>query len=94
MQQEAAQRVQRMQEHARRLVDENQPQRTAESLAAARPPETNTPEEPPATMVKGASATSLFGGDNEQLLLLLLAFLLVRNGADIELIIALLYLAM
>lgn len=37
---------------------------------------------------------SLFGNDQEQLFLLLLAFLLVKNGAKVELIIALLYLAM
>lgn len=37
---------------------------------------------------------SAFGNDPEQLFLLLLAFLLVKNGAKVELIIALLYLAM
>ena len=37
---------------------------------------------------------SAFGSDPEQLFLLLLAFLLVKNGARVELIIALLYLAM
>ena len=37
---------------------------------------------------------SLLGNDQEQLFLLFLAFLLVKNGAKMELILALLYLAM
>lgn len=114
MQQEAAHRVQRMQERARQLVSAEQPAgRTAETLAAARPSPENRPRpaadhaehtghlpaendrraaKPPA-----AKANSLFAGlgdDPEQLLLLLLAVLLVRNNADVELVLALLYLAM
>lgn len=114
MQQEAAQRVQRMQERARQLVSAERPAgRTAETLAAARPsPEKRPrpaddhaehtglppvmgerlPAKPPAA--KPNALFSGLGDDPEQMLLLLLAVLLVRNDADIELVLALLYLAM
>lgn len=127
MQQEAQQRVQRMREHARRLVEEDEgrvraakthpprpPQppsgggRTAESLAAARPPQPRaqaacspTAEVPearqscvPAESPAKSGGLSLLGGDQEQALLLFLALLLAKNGAQVELIVALLYLAM
>ena len=114
-------RVQRMQERARRLVEEDearsraerarpprppQPQppeppmgggRTAESLAASRPPERRRPQPPapkPPEKEDTGGLLSLFGGDQEQLLRLMLALLLAKNGAQIELIVALLYLAM
>lgn len=48
----------------------------------------------PAEKRGDAGLLSAFGNDPEQLFLLLLAFLLVKNGAKVELIIALLYLAM
>lgn len=49
---------------------------------------------PPVEKRGDAGLLSAFGNDPEQLFLLLLAFLLVKNGAKVELIIALLYLAM
>lgn len=114
MQQEAAQRVQRMQERARQLVHAEHPAgRTAETLAAARPSPEKLPRpahdhaehtgHPPVTGERLAAkppatkSNTLFAGlgdDPEQLLLLLLAVLLVRNDADVELVLALLYLAM
>ncbi len=114
-------RVQRMQERARRLVEEDearsraarprpprppQPEppappmsggRTAESLAASRPPERHRPQPPEPKPQKAGDTDgllSLFGGDQEQLLLLMLALLLAKNGAQVELVVALLYLAM
>lgn len=77
MQQEAAERVQRMQEHSRRLVRE-QPMRP--------------PEPPPKTDLGGLAA--LLQGDGEQTLTLLLAVILAKNGAPLELVLALLYVAM
>lgn len=141
MQQEAAQRVQRMQQMARQLVEDDRkspppprevsppppspggetmsparqparrvaddhrpaptshhaPGRTAESLAANRPPE-SPPRKPEALEKRedNFSLNALLGGltdDPERLLLLLLAILLVKNGAQTELILSLLYIA-
>ncbi len=78
MQQEAAERVQRMQEHSRRLVRE-QPMRA--------------PEAPPPKADLGGLA-ALLQGDGEQTLVLLLAVILAKNGAPLELVLALLYVAM
>ena len=99
MQQEAARRVQRMQEHSRQVFEEHQ-KRTAESLAAARvsppaPPLYVRPPEPgcrePSLPGSGGISAGL---DGEQLLLLGLALLLFRSGCRPELAVALLYLAM
>ena len=124
MQQEAAQRVQRMQERARRLVAESpatgsgqraeQPEKrtanTVEEMRQAqsgRPAPLHTP--PPAetahaekadkadeTGKEGDAPSGLASlvGDQDRLFILLLAILLVRNGAKMELVLALLYLAM
>lgn len=115
MQQEAEQRVARMREHSRMLVNGGLPERgrSQETMAAGRPaPYTRrtfpvpapTPPPPPSRPVPPAEKApedckelAKTGGlfeDQEQLLLLLLAVLLVKNGAPIELIVALLYLAM
>ncbi len=109
MQQEAARRVRRMQEHSRRIFEEHGG-RTTESLRAAQPPhyqppplyrrpvEEDTPatEEPcPSGLADEKPAGGLLGGfDTEQILLLGLALLLFRSGCRVELILALLYLAM
>lgn len=101
MQQEAARRVRRMQEHSRRVFEEHGG-RTADSLRAARPPRYeppalyHRPEEPPAAPAPcPAPSGGVSGGlDTEQILLLGLALLLFRNGCRVELIVALLYLAM
>lgn len=82
MQQEAAERVKRMQEHSRRLVSE-QP--------SPAPPTAETCEEAPSS---SSGLAALFGGDGEQTLIVLLAVLLAKNGAPIELVVALLYIAM
>ena len=82
MQQEAAERVKRMQEHSRRLVSEQPP------LA---PLTEEKREEAPSS---GSGLAALFGGDGEQTLIVLLAVLLAKNGAPIELVVALLYIAM
>lgn len=109
MQQEAARRVRRMQEHTRRVFEEHSG-RTIESLRAAQPPHYQPPplyhrpveeekphEEPcvPGLAQQEPPAGSLLGGfDTEQILLLGLALLLFRCGCRVELILALLYLAM
>lgn len=80
MQQEAAERVQRMQEHSRRLVREQPPI----------PPTEEKREEAPTN----SGLAALFQGDGEQTLIVLLAVLLAKNGAPIELVVALLYIAM
>lgn len=83
--------------------------RSEESLAAGRPPlyRRSAPPapvcEPPAAQAMaecGETRPAKPGGlgglfqDQEQLFLLLLAILLIKNGASIEIIVALLYLAM
>lgn len=122
MQQEAAERVRRMQERARRFVDDDphavpgeaprrrpepppgppgpQPEQDhgerghshKEPLSrrdeACGPPEAKGADKGPLSFLSG------FGKDSEQLLLLMLAVLLVRNEGPIELVLALLYLAM
>ena len=116
MQQEAEQRVARMREHSRMLVNGGLPERgrSQETMAAVRPapytrrtfpvpaptppPPPSRPVPPPAEKApedcKELAKTGGLFEDQEQLLLLLLAVLLVKNGAPIELIVALLYLAM
>ncbi len=80
MQQEAARRVQRMQEHSRRVFEEHGG-RPTQGLRTVPPPHREPP--PPADS----------GLDGEQLLLLGLALLLFRSGCRMELVVALLYLA-
>lgn len=119
MQQEAANRVQRMQERSRRLVAEAPP--LYGDIRQGRTREPDPPAVPPASAERRTTESleqqrkeaeqarqihhtkqsreekglaSLFNGDQDQMLLLMLAVLLVKNGANIELIVALLYLAM
>ena len=115
MQQEAANRVARMQERSRQLVADHPPplyrgrrepptepapppkeeRRTAGSLEQRRRETEQIKSGPhPSKGGKEKGLAGLFGGDQDQLLLLMLAVLLVKNGANIELIVALLYLAM
>ena len=121
MQQEAAQRVQRMQERARRLVAESpaaapvgreeQPEkRTASAVEEVRQAQSSHPAaargsfsekthcaEDAVTPKQGdpsASGLAALVGDQDRLFILLLAILLVRNGAKLDLVVALLYLAM
>lgn len=121
MQQEAAQRVQRMQERARRLVAEGPPidavqtqqarqpeRRTAAAVEAARQARAESPPakeetksdisagQPSACGESEASSSGLAAliGDQDRLFILMLAVLLVRNGAKMDLVLALLYLAM
>lgn len=109
MQKQAARRVQQMQEHSRRVFEEHQG-RTPESLEAARTPgwwrEQETlhspglyarrePEVlPPAPPPPPSPAVHLLSLDSEQWLLLGLALLLFRSGCRMELLLALVYLAM
>ena len=123
MQQEAAERVRKMQERARKFVEDEPVDTPAKPIRsdhteqpslltmhrpdqAPRPEHGSKPEQAPlvpksepvsAELVhkeKYTSFLSNFGKDREQLLLLMLAVLLVKNNAPIELILALLYLAM
>ena len=105
MQQEAARRVRRMQEHSRRVFEEHQPHPSG-GAAAYRPSGIPSPglyrrpietaaECPPAPCPQPVSDTGRTGGmDTAQLLLLGLALLLFRSGCRPELAAALLYLAM
>lgn len=96
MQQEAARRVRRMQEHNRQVF-EQYGGRTPESMASTRPAMTPPPlythpaEAPPDVPPASKPAVEL---NSEQWLLLGLALLLFRSGCRTELVIALLYLAM
>lgn len=104
MQQEAAERVRQMQERARRFVSEE-----PAASAASSPPGISCEQSGPdksggpirpgtadrlAVPPRRTSFLSSFGGDREQLFLLMIAVLLVKNDAPIELVLALLYLAM
>lgn len=107
MQQQAARRVQQMQEHSRRVFEEYGG-RTPESLRAAQPadyvpprlysrpshpaPADRSKEEPCALACQSKGVLGSL--DTEQLLLLGLALLLFRNHCRVELILALLYLAL
>lgn len=92
MQQEAAERVRNMQKRAR-LYTREDPPRSEEGKTLSPPP----PSSPVKPVEKKNELGSLLGaltGDRERLLLLMLAVLLVNNDADMELVLALLYLAM
>ena len=107
MQRQAARRVQRMQEHSRRVFEEHHG-RTPESLEAARTPGWWRQEElrspglygrterpaPPPPAPSPSSAPTLPVLDGEQWLLLGLAVLLLRSECRAELLLALLYLAL
>lgn len=101
MQQEAAERVKRMQERSRRLVQEHPlnvyrgvtvtpPEPSLPQISCNTPP--NTCESDSAPINSGLSA--LLQGDQEQTLVLLLAVILAKNGAPLELVLALLYVGM
>ncbi len=99
MQQEAAKRVSRMQEHSRRVVQTYRERAAGEDAYPA--PRLYDRPAPPSTATATAApmATAPSGGvlgrlDGEQILLLGLALLLLRNGCRIELIAALLYIAL
>ena len=97
MQQEAAERVRRMQEHSRRLVNDH-PVNVYRGVSLTPPAEAPVPpEQLPAEKKEesplGGLAT-LLQGDQEQTLVLLLAVILAKNGAPLELVLALLYVAM
>lgn len=113
MQQEAAERVQRMQERSRRLAREYPvhvyrgvtltPSDVAPAPPLSSPPLTDmtTPctDEPPPLPTDTLPPTegtlaALLHGDQEQTLVLLLAIILAKNGAPLELVLALLYVAM
>ena len=104
MQQEAMERVRQMQARARRFVEED-----TELGPKPDPSSTSSVGLPPDTKEKGedeqTSPTAMipkkkggllenFGKDQDQLFLLLIAVLLVRNDAPIELILAILYIAL
>lgn len=105
MQQEAAERVQRMQEHSRRLVREHPvnvyrgvsftPNAAEESPNDTAPKATLEEQHPTvAPTVPEGGLAALLQGDEEQTLVLLLAVILAKNGAPLELVLALLYIAM
>lgn len=103
MQQEAAERVRKMQERARKFMDdEPAPPVKSKNPALRDHPEPPAPlhiveEASPQGLVSKRSAPSFLSGlgeDKDQLFLLLIAALLVKNDAPIELILALLYIAM
>ncbi len=102
MQQEAARRVQRMQERSRRVLEQYQPRppeptRTPPPLPNNRP-RMHTFYSPPARPMPASSCSAGTGSGllslgTDQWLLLGLALLLLRSGGHTELVLALLYLA-
>lgn len=101
MQQEAAERVKRMQERSRRLVQEH-PLNVYRGVTVT-PPEPAPPktpcDTPPSTCERetaplNGGLSALLQGDQEQTLVLLLAVILAKNGAPLELVLALLYVGM
>ena len=91
MQQEAAERVRQMQARARRF--------TSDEPAKESPPATtgiaHRTARPPVAKHGGTVLSSLgINADQDQLLLLLLAVVMAKNDAPIELLLALLYIAM
>ena len=91
LQQEAAERVRRMQEHSRRLVNEH-PVNVYHGVTFEAPSVEKT--ETPRKAADGDLLSALLQGDQEQTLVLLLAVILAKNGAPLELVLALLYIAM
>lgn len=92
MQQEAAERVRNMQKRARLYTREDPPR--SEEEKAPPPPPSSSPAKPVEKKNELGSLLGALTGDRERLLLLMLAVLLVNNDADMELVLALLYLAM
>ncbi len=103
LQQQAAARVKEMAERSRRLVEDH-PVTVYRGVTVAPllqdPPPAPAPPHPPVTVpchkpeqTARGGLLSLFGGDNERLLLLLLAAVLAKNGAPMELLLAILYIA-
>lgn len=86
LQQQAAARVREMQERSRRLVQEH----PINVYRGITPP----CDEPSSPRCDNSGLSALLGGDNERLLLLLLAAVLAKNGAPLELLLALLYIAL
>lgn len=98
MQQEAVERVRQMQERARRYVEQDESLRR-ETAAAETEKDTKSTSiqavsQSKEIQPKGISLLDGLNVDSDQLLLLMIAFLLVRSDAPIELILALLYIAM
>ncbi len=104
LQQEAARRVEQMQQTSRRIASQRPyppafstpPRRTAASMRAHRPPPYTAVRENhnlPRTS-QNLPPTSSRGVDREQLLLLLLTLFLIKSDASPTLILALLYLAL
>ena len=110
MQQEAAQRVQRMAERSRRLVREHpvnvyrgvsltrqEPPAAAEPKTVCEPEKSICEEKRPACTCDKTGDKgwlSFLAGDQERALLLLLILVLGKNGAPAELLLALLYVAL
>lgn len=89
MQQEAVERVRQMQERARQYVEsEVSPNEDLKALGVREQAEQLHPEKERGLLLGG------FGADSEQLLLLMLAVLLIKSNARMELVLALLYIAM
>ncbi len=93
MQQEAARRVNRMQEHSRRVVETYRERAAQPSYLAPRLYNRPAPPSPPPPS-PAAPSRVLDRPDGEQILLLGLAVLLFRSGCRIELLAALLYIAL
>lgn len=106
MQQEAARRVERMQQASRRIAAQQgaypPPRRTATSLRAHRPPATvfsperyNNQNLPPSiqNLPPHSAVSAKKEPDTEQILLWMLILFLVKNGGSKPLILALLYLS-
>ncbi len=87
MQQEAAERVSRMQEHSRRVVEAYRDRAAVGECPTPRLYDRAPPDAP----LSPSPRVSL---ESEQILLLGLAFLLFRSGCRMELIVALLYIAL
>ena len=98
MQQEAEQRVQQMRERSRLLVSGGRPRPRTFPIHTQPPgpPPEPPPREPESCLEKKEKAGGLGGlfQDQEQLFLLMLAVLLIKNGAQMEIVLALLYIAM
>ncbi len=90
MQQEAERRVNRMQEHSRRVVETYRERAAQPSYPAPRLYNRPAPPSPP----PASPSPVLDRPDGEQILLLGLAVLLFRSGCRIELLAALLYIAL
>ncbi|MDD2417536.1 MAG: hypothetical protein PHR24_02020 [Oscillospiraceae bacterium] len=90
MQQEAVERVRIMQERARKYVEGDLAHHGGGGKTDCEKPKVL----PVAPHKDNMSLLGLLGEDKDQLLLLMLAVLLVKSNAPIELILAILYIAM